>query len=277
MDFISDFSKWATDFRSNAINKGKGLADSSKLSIQLASEQKKLDALTREVGALYLQLHRNDGESAFAELIAQLEQSEEIIRRLNGQIAQNMDITVCPECGKKHFSQVAFCKACGYRFPKPQTVHCAFCNGQIEPGQKFCTFCGKPVDEAPRTLAQPTIQEEPVKQENKDVCASCGACVDPDKKFCVVCGNPTAPGQTEASSETDIFEDMEAFLNSDKTAEKAETFEQEGLPIRERPEEELQEEIVAPGAPIRCPSCGRWGEPDKRFCTFCGKMMNGLD
>jgi len=94
---------------------------------------------------------------------------------------------------------------------------CSACNASIQPGSKFCTECGKPVEELPKSseespkndeksLKEPVeeatiqtaeeTQEEPIKEiiqetENSDPavnCPQCNAKLMPDDKFCTECG-----------------------------------------------------------------------------------------
>lgn len=79
---------------------------------------------------------------------------------------------------------------------------CSACNAKIQPGSKFCTECGKPIEETtPPTeeiILQPeekSIQETEEKsiQETENLqstinCPQCNAELNPDDKFCTECG-----------------------------------------------------------------------------------------
>lgn len=90
---------------------------------------------------------------------------------------------------------------------------CSACNAKIQPGSKFCTECGKPVEETtpetveetPTTLEE-TVEEKPTAVEEKPQepveetipkietsqptinCPQCNAELNPDDKFCTECG-----------------------------------------------------------------------------------------
>jgi len=61
---------------------------------------------------------------------------------------------------------------------------CSSCNAEIQPGSKFCTECGKPVEDAPEKaeIAQPVVK-----------CPKCNTELKPDDKFCTECGAKIEP------------------------------------------------------------------------------------
>ena len=80
---------------------------------------------------------------------------------------------------------------------------CSACNAKIQPGSKFCTECGKPIEETPQepvTKETPEIMEEtpqePVEEAVEETeslqtttkCLQCNAELSSDDKFCTECG-----------------------------------------------------------------------------------------
>ena len=80
---------------------------------------------------------------------------------------------------------------------------CSACNAKIQPGSKFCTECGKPVEETPQepvTETTPDIMEEtpqePVEEAVEETenlqtttnCPQCNAELTPEDRFCTECG-----------------------------------------------------------------------------------------
>jgi len=57
-------------------------------------------------------------------------------------------------------------------------MQCPKCGSEIQPGQKFCTKCGQPLNAVP---------QQQVKSSN-NACPSCGAPLNPGQKFCTKCG-----------------------------------------------------------------------------------------
>ncbi len=126
------------------------------------------------------------------------------------------------------------------------TIYCTGCGAVLEPENRFCINCGKPVEEAPTPteptpvvipVAEPTpivesapvIQpptEEPKAEENK--CTNCGNAIAEGVKFCIYCGTPVA------------------------------------APV--------SQPVVIP-ALKKCPNCGNEYMPDMMFCTECGTKL----
>ncbi len=61
---------------------------------------------------------------------------------------------------------------------------CSACNAEIKPDSKFCTECGKPVDDLVEI-------NDSKKQEIK--CPQCGADLKSEDKFCTECGTKIEP------------------------------------------------------------------------------------
>lgn len=69
-------------------------------------------------------------------------------------------------------------------------MNCPICNNPIKPGAKFCTSCGKKLD------------------ESGNLCPKCNAPLKPDAKFCTKCG--TRISQENPSNKQKLPEDMES-------------------------------------------------------------------
>lgn len=72
-------------------------------------------------------------------------------------------------------------------------VLCTDCNAKIKTGTKFCTECGKPVDETPQMAPkveenqkEPEVPQSDLKSSNK--CPNCNSELKADDKFCTECG-----------------------------------------------------------------------------------------
>lgn len=61
---------------------------------------------------------------------------------------------------------------------KTATINCVHCEQQLEPGAKFCIYCGTPVP-------------LPAAPEAVIFCQYCGAKLAPGNHFCTQCGKPT--------------------------------------------------------------------------------------
>jgi len=60
-----------------------------------------------------------------------------------------------------------------------QFVTCTNCNANIPLGKKFCTECGKTVEDNDKVNSTET---------NLNICSNCNAKISPEKKFCTNCG-----------------------------------------------------------------------------------------
>jgi len=107
---------------------------------------------------------------------------------------------------------------------------CSACNAPIEPGSKFCTECGKPVENNDRE----PVGGEPAGEKNVQStlnCPECNAALTAEDRFCTECG-ANLEGDIGADEEKAINEDMDSVTN--------------------------------------CPKCNVTITPGTRFCTECG-------
>ena len=65
--------------------------------------------------------------------------------------------------------------------PLPDTLVCSVCGSAIRPGNKFCGFCGSPVQ-------HPEPKPEPKPEPEVRTCPVCGEVVSPEDSFCLMCG-----------------------------------------------------------------------------------------
>lgn len=66
-------------------------------------------------------------------------------------------------------------------------VDCPFCGRHIEPEDRFCAGCGRPVEEVRRELAARMAAEQE-QGGAEPVCPACGASVCEGDRFCMMCG-----------------------------------------------------------------------------------------
>ncbi|MBW4257556.1 zinc ribbon domain-containing protein [Methanobacterium sp. YSL] len=108
---------------------------------------------------------------------------------------------------------------------------CSTCNAQIKPGSKFCTECGKPVEDQSHESKGKEIHDNEMAASTLN-CPECNAELTAENQFCTECG---------------------AKLKGD--------IEGEGLGSIG---EENREPIT------KCPKCNATIAPRTRFCTECG-------
>ncbi len=206
MAFFDDISKKL----SQAGQKSKDHSEVSRLSNQIANEERNVNNAYCQIGKLYLSMHPNDYEDDFTNMITYITEAEGRISEYQEQIKQIRGIVKCPVCNGDVMSGAAFCNFCGNPMPKSTvnefSVKCSNCGEFVDKNMRFCTSCGKPMVFAsgnpvvqPQNVenqqpAEPTadapvqeIAENPQPVQNKK-CSSCGIDLDNDAVFCPICG-----------------------------------------------------------------------------------------
>lgn len=79
---------------------------------------------------------------------------------------------------------------------------CRVCNARIEPGSKFCTECGEPVEEKKKETLEEAHQENEINPSTL-YCPKCNAELTPEVRFCTECG-AKIEGDTEGGIEENI-------------------------------------------------------------------------
>ena len=110
---------------------------------------------------------------------------------------------------------------------------CSACNARIEPGSKFCTECGKPVEDKNHKPVggEPTENETVTSTLN---CPECNATLTAEDRFCTECG-------AKLEEETKLKENIR--------------------------EENIKDNIESI---TNCPKCNATIAPGTKFCTECG-------
>lgn len=116
---------------------------------------------------------------------------------------------------------------------------CQYCDQELARGYRFCRYCGNNLQ---------NIQQNPIRGEN--VCSSCGNRIIPGSTFCTACGSRVGSGYQQQN-----FNDM--------------------------PSQNIVNRNFSPPSPPPpkklCDNCGTPLDTGKNYCTFCGKMVNGVD
>lgn len=161
MGFFEDLGKKVADAGQKTVQKTKEMSDVTRLELLTKKEEGKLNQLYTQIGRLYVELHSDDFEEAFAERIGQVKDAGETIQNYRQQIEE------IKNSGDKKEEEAE----AGRRCPD--------CGAPIPDGRRFCTSCGKPV---------PQEEEKPAEETAGKVCSNCGAVLADDALFCEKCG-----------------------------------------------------------------------------------------
>lgn len=224
----------------------RNLAEVSRINALLSEEEMKINNIYCRIGKLYVSAHRDDSEEAFADMMAEAQETERRIENYQAQILAAKGLVRCPQCGTELPKGAAFCMACGAPIPKVEEPaqedyeDCPSCGALVVKGMTFCTTCGRTME------AQNVAEEAPVEMPVKLACANCGAPLEADALFCAECG---ASVQAAAS---EPVEDQFCEAPVEMPA----------------PEEEASVRMV-------CGSCGAVLEYGALFCDQCGVSVKG--
>ena len=197
MGFLDNLSRKVSEAGQKTIEKTKEIADITRLNTMISEEQRVVSTTYQKIGKTYAELHRDDPEEAFADMIRIINTAEEKVKGYERRIQDIKGVQRCEKCGASVPNGAAFCSSSGATMPKitpllPECfVQCQRCGAEVKEGTRFCTSCGAPMNtEAviPEIISEEQTEHpiEDIKQEK--VCPTCGAQIEEDVMFCTECG-----------------------------------------------------------------------------------------
>ena len=197
MGFLDSLSRKVSEAGQKTIEKTKEIADITRLNTMISEEQRVISTTYQKVGKAYVELHRDDPEEAFADMICAIITAEEKVQEYERRIQDIKGMQRCEKCGASVPSGAAFCSSCGATMPKipplvpGHFVQCQRCGAEVKEGTRFCTSCGAPMHTEsviPEIISEEQTEHpiEDIKQEK--VCPTCGAQIEEDVMFCTECG-----------------------------------------------------------------------------------------
>lgn len=151
MSIIENIGKKVAQTAKTAAKKSGEIVEITRLNINIASEEEKIDKIYMEIGRkVYSAYLRGDEvEESFKMFCEQIKVHEENIRSI-----------------KKKILEVKNAKGC------------VSCNTEIETNAIFCPKCGSKQEE-----------NEKAGTHEKNICSQCGAKIDSKSLYCMACGN----------------------------------------------------------------------------------------
>lgn len=157
--------------------KAKVMRESSKLNIMAGEEEKKLVSYYQSIGQIYADIHKNDYEPAFAELMTMVETSKNNLMTYRRQSEELKQIRNCSVCGRPIVGDGQFCSFCGNRIDNNiglnsanvmPPITCCRCGKILDTDAKFCENCGLPVEETLKKIKEQTV-DSPVTYERVEL------------------------------------------------------------------------------------------------------------
>lgn len=90
------------------------IADLTKASVRLASEEEKLEKVFAEIGKIYYQQYKDDPDVKIKGYIAQVELMKDQIEELRMAVYTLKGEQPCANCGKAVKNQAKYCSYCGH-------------------------------------------------------------------------------------------------------------------------------------------------------------------
>ena len=277
MAFFEDLGKKISETSQGVVQKTKDTAEVMRLNSAISDAEKKITAIYTKIGEIYCEKKADSAEPDFAELVAAVKELKVNINNYNEQINKLKGLIFCPNCNAALPPETIFCSLCGTRMPqelsqpKADEKLCPSCGAPVKEGMAFCTSCGL-------KLGEVAVQSAPT-------CKKCGATLQDGMKFCTTCGamvevEAPAPAPVQTPAPAPVVEAPAPVVEPTPVVEVpvVETPVVEAPIVEETPVvEQPQPAVVAEPAPapiVETPVAEAPAQPQKRFCTGCGKELS---
>lgn len=200
MAFFDDLGKRISQTGQNAVQKTKDMADVAKINAAISDEERRLNNNYLNIGKLYAELHSNDFEHVFTDMMTGIKEAEKKINEYRQQIQDIKGVVRCEKCGAEIPNNAAFCSLCGTAMPKQENlandvgrIPCIGCGQMVSCSIKFCTLCGKAVEDSiqaqkQKRIVNKSVEDERMEKGDRTKCPGCGMEIDDDSIFCTFCG-----------------------------------------------------------------------------------------
>lgn len=153
MAFFDDLASQISRVGNTAVQKTQVATEVAKLNGQISTEEKRIQSLYADLGAMYFKKCGENPDPNFLEICQEIEQAQEKITFFRNQILEARSQVLCPSCGAPIDKYATFCGYCGHRMvpmneennTESSVIYCS-CGEILSPEQKFCGKCGKKVE-----------------------------------------------------------------------------------------------------------------------------------
>lgn len=99
MSIWDEIGKKATNATAKAVQKTKNISDLTRLNSTLTDYEKRLSNSYYHIGKLYVSLHKEDYEEPFTDMMADLQETMQLMENIEDQIKEAKGIRICEHCG----------------------------------------------------------------------------------------------------------------------------------------------------------------------------------
>lgn len=207
MAFFDSIGKKVSEAGQKTLQKTKELSDTSRLSLLISEEEKRLNNTYLELGKQYFAFYKENYDKKFSALMGTISETEGKVADYRRQIREIKKVQRCEVCSADVAKGATFCSSCGSPIAKPSVEHfdaymtCGNCHKPVKKGMQFCTECGSPIRidlqesvplavEAVEEVAETKEVEEVTAEAHEEnrFCPGCGVEVEDDMLFCMECG-----------------------------------------------------------------------------------------
>ena len=234
MAFLNDISRRLSKGNQSDLKNPEIISSKEKMYNDLSAEESLCERLYSQIGRKYIELHPENYEEAFTELVKCVRRSEMKIKELKKELGIDTSKVVCPKCRAELPGGISFCSFCGNNLTSGN-------NARSTPRSVKGNEINK-TDLLHKNEPVPSVNSKTSCDEKGDLkrCSCCGNLQDSALRFCTKCGERMANTNAIHRAETKEMPNDAQKINDTKRS---------------------------------CPGCGNVQDVSIRFCMKCGARM----
>lgn len=115
MDFFSKLGETLSEAGKDVSQKAKDLTGIAKLNMDIKAKEDYMNKQYAAIGRQYYELHKEDEEPLFEEMVLIREAAEDI-QRMQQEMAELKGMKMCPVCEAAMEQEAQFCPKCGTKY-----------------------------------------------------------------------------------------------------------------------------------------------------------------